>query len=412
MAPRKRSITPKYFGQGGISDKVPRIAYTANALRFQSEEDLEIYIENHFDELFPDLDLLQRQFRLKTNRYDLLCRHKQTHQAVILELKNEEDRSIIWQLVRYRKLILTERPFPDQIDYSLPVELIAIAPSFHEDSLTDKEACKFEDDITLLNFIFRTESKVIQIGKCQHLIPYAILGLAETPPLYAAPKWSDIRNEVPALANLMVNYIPEEYRDDFWNLRTLFLSQTKVKEIINSTGSHISYATSGREGSKKLAEINISSRQFSRRISLFLYLPTYHTDLSYVYGRLKNPIRISKFELVFTECPNLFAFDSYFNYLVGCPSGGLSSKEKENIAKAFQENRLKFIRGGMPKWSLPKNYTSLLSFTYKNPLVFQELYPDLVSANPTGWWEEFQTQETDKLGWFVDLAIRAWRYKI
>lgn len=100
MAPRRKSITPKYFGQGGISDKVPRIAYTANTLRFQSEEDLEIYIENHFDELFPDLELLQRQFRLHTQRYDLLCRNKHNHQAVLLELKNEEDRGIVWQLVQ------------------------------------------------------------------------------------------------------------------------------------------------------------------------------------------------------------------------------------------------------------------------------------------------------------------------
>ena len=128
--------------------------------------------------------------------------------------------------------------------------------------------------------------------------------------------------------------------------------------------------------------------------------------------RIRTPIKIGRFAVISTECTNLFNVDSHINYLVGCPSGGLSSKEKENIAKTFQENRLKFIRNGMPKWSLPKNYISILSFTCKNPIVFQELYPDVVSANPTNWWQEFQTQETDKLRWFVDLAIRAWRYKI
>lgn len=408
MAPRRKSITPKYFGQGGISDKVPRIAYTANTLRFQSEEDLEIYIENHFDELFPDLELLQRQFRLHTQRYDLLCRNKHNHQAVLLELKNEEDRGIVWQLVRYRHLILTRQPFAEQIDYSLPIELIAIAPSFHEDSLIDKEACKFEENIKLVNFRFRTETKVIQIGECNHLIPYSILGLSEAPVLQIAPKWFEISHEAPALAHLMVNQINQEYHNDFWSLRNKFLSQPKVKEIINSLGNRISYATSGREGSKKLAEINVSGRQ----ISLFLYLPTYHADLAFVYGRFRNPIKISRFVVVSTECSNLFDLNSNVNYLVGYSSGGLSSKEKENIDKAFKENSLKFIRGGMPKWSLPTNYISLLSFTYKNPLVFQELYPEFVSENPKSWWEEFKTQETDKLGWFVDLAIRAWRYKI
>jgi RecB family endonuclease NucS len=122
MARRTQSITPKYFGLDE-SVKIPRITYTANALRFQSEEDLEIYIENLFDDLFPDLDLIQRQFRLHTQPYDLLCRNKHNHQAVLLELKNEEDRSIIWQLVRYRYLILSKQPFPEKIDYSLSIEL-------------------------------------------------------------------------------------------------------------------------------------------------------------------------------------------------------------------------------------------------------------------------------------------------
>jgi hypothetical protein len=407
MAPRRKSITPKYFGQGRISDKIPRIAYTANALRFQSEEDLEIYIENHFDELFPDLELLQRQFRLHSQRYDLLCRHKHNHQAVLLELKNEEDRSIVWQLVRYRHLILDKRPFPEQIDYSYPIELIAIAPSFHEDSLIDKEACKFEENIKLLTFSFTVEEKSFQIGERNHSIPYSILGLTETPILQTAPKWFDIRREAPALAHSMVNYINEEYHNDFWSLRNLFLSQPKVKEIINSLGNRISYATSSREGSKTLAEVNFSDR----KISLFLHIPIYHSNLT-TYGRIRNPIKMGRFAVISTESTNLFSLDSYVSYLVGYSSGGLSSKEKENIAKAFKENSLKSIRGGMPKWSVPKNYISTLSLSYKNPVVFKELYPDSVSANPESWWQEFQTQETDKLGWFVDLAIRAWRYKL
>jgi hypothetical protein len=338
----------------------------------------------------------------------LLCRHKHNHQAVLLELKNEEDRSIVWQLVRYRHLILDKRPFPEQIDYSYPIELIAIAPSFHEDSLIDKEACKFEENIKLLTFSFTVEEKSFQIGERNHSIPYSILGLTETPILQTAPKWFDIRREAPALAHSMVNYINEEYHNDFWSLRNLFLSQPKVKEIINSLGNRISYATSSREGSKTLAEINVSDKQ----IALFLHLPIYHADLTVYRSRYRSPIKIGRFAIVSTECTNLFNLDSHINYLVGYSSGGLSSKEKENIAKAFKDNSLKSIRGGMPKWNLPKNYINLLSFTYKNPIVFQELYPDFVSANPEIWWQEFQKQDTNKLGWFVDLAIRAWRYKI
>ncbi|NMF59301.1 PDDEXK family nuclease [Pseudanabaena yagii] len=406
MPPRKKSITPKYFGQGGVSDKIPRIAYTANALRFQSEEDLEIYIENHFDELFPDLELLQRQFRLKTNRYDLLCRHKHTHQAVILELKNEEDRSIIWQLVRYRKLIITERPFSDQINYSLPIELIAIAPSFHEDSLVDQEACKFEENIKLLKFNFLVETKTFQIEKRNHVIPYSIAGLSNELVCDSVPKWSVMRETVPNLAALTYN-ISDKNREGFWNLRKLFLAQPKVKEIVNSLGTRAFYATSDRKGSKNLAEICISDKQ----ISFFLYLPSKHTSMSFNYTT-GNPVKLKRFEIIFSELEDLFKLESVVQYVALSSTRGISSKERENLSANFEKNSLIHGRDCMPKWCTGKGYFAQLSFAYNNQSVFEELYPELVSKNPQGWWEEFQKQETDKLGWFVDLAIRAWRYRI
>jgi hypothetical protein len=406
MALRRKSITPKYFGQGGIAEKIPRIAYTANALRFQSEEDLEIYIENHFDELFPDLELLQRQFRLHSQRYDLLCRHKHNHQAVLLELKNEEDRSIVWQLIRYRHLILDKRPFPDQIDYSYPIELIAIAPSFHEDSLIDKEACKFEENIKLLKFSFVVEDKSLQIGGHNHSIPYSITGLSNEIKSNFIPSFTQIYNEAPSLAKLLQN-IPQESRDDFWHLRSLFLAQPKVKEIVNSLGSRVFYATSNREGSRTLAEIGVSDKQ----ISLFLYLPSRHSGMG-VYDVVGSPVKVKRFELIFNETTSLFKLDKSVDYLALISTRGISLKERENLSAAFQKNCLVSGRDGMSKWCKGDKYLFQLSLGYTNRCTCQELYPELVIKNPTGWWQEFQTQETDKLGWFVDLAIRAWRYKI
>jgi hypothetical protein len=406
MAPRKKSITPKYFGQGGISDKIPRIAYTANNLRFQSEEDLEIYIENHFDELFPDLELLQRQFRLHTQRYDLLCRHKQTYQAVLLELKNEDDRSIIWQLVRYRHLILSKRPFPEQIDYSRPIELIAIAPSFHEDSLIDKAACKFEENIKLLTFSFTVEGKVLHLAGRGHSIPYSIAGLSDESISESVPKWSQMRETVPNLATLTYN-ISDKNRDDFWNLRKLFLAQPKVKEIVNSLGTRVFYTTSNRQGSKNLAEICISGKQ----IAFFLYLPSKHTSMSFNYST-GNPVKPKRFEMIFSDSEALFKLESIVEYIALSSTRGISLKEREDLPANFEKNRLISGRDCMPKWCTGKGYFAQLSFAYNNRSVFEELYPELVTKNPQGWWEEFQTQETDKLGWFIDLAIRAWGYKI
>lgn len=406
MAARRKSITPKYFDQGEDSGKVPRIAYTADVLRFQSEEDLEIYIENHFDELFPDLELLQRQFRLHTQRYDLLCCHKHTRQAVLLELKNEEDRSIVWQLVRYRKLITDKQPFHDRIDYSLPIELIAIAPSFHEDSLIDKEACKFEENIKLLKFSFTVEEKSLHIGGRNHSIPYSITGLSSEIKSNAIPSFTQIYNEAPALARLLQN-IPQESRNDFWHLRSLFLAQPKVKEIINSLGSRVFYATSNREGSKTLAEIGVSDKQ----ISLFLCLPSRHSGMGF-YDVVGSPVKVKRFELLFEETTSLFKLDKNVDYLALISTRGISLKERENLSAAFQKNCLVSGRDGMPKWCKGDKYLSQLSLGYNNRYTCQELYPELVIKNSTGWWQEFQTQETNKLGWFVALAIRAWRYKI
>ncbi len=401
MAPRKKSITPKYFGQGGVSDKIPRIAYTANALRFQSEEDLEIYIENHFDELFPDLELLQRQFRLKTNRYDLLCRHKQTHQAVILELKNEEDRSIIWQLVRYRKLIITERPFSEQIDYSLPVELIAIAPSFHEDSLIDKEACKFEENIKLLTFSFIIEDKILDLAGLKHIIPYSISGLSDEPTPEFALISRSLYKEVPALSNFLINLGNQEYQNDFWNLRNLFLAQPKVKEIINPLCNKVFYATSTREGSKTLAEIYI----FQKRISFFLYLPSYLPE-----SGKNTTIKFGRYAIVSTEGSNLFDLNSHIHYLISCSTAGISQQEIDKTPR-----RATLARDGTLKSCQAKNYIPQLTFIgsgIKDITILNKLYPEFISLSYKNLEEEFKNQSTDKLGWFVDLAIRAWRYKI
>jgi hypothetical protein len=80
---------------------------------------------------------VQRQYSIKNQRCDLLCCDKLTKQLLIIELKNEEDRGLVAQLTRYRKAIFLEKPFADKIDYSLPVKLVAIAPTFHEDNYSN-----------------------------------------------------------------------------------------------------------------------------------------------------------------------------------------------------------------------------------------------------------------------------------
>ncbi|WP_094676548.1 hypothetical protein [Hydrocoleum sp. CS-953] len=143
-----------------------QLLYVGGEIRFKSEENLEDYIEDNFEKLFPDLCLVRRQSTINRQRCDLLCRSKLSKQPVIIELKNEEDRGLISQLTRYRKALLIEKPFAEEIDYSLPVKLIAIAPTFHEDNYTDREASKFEDDFCLWEFSIENEKGEVKFKLC------------------------------------------------------------------------------------------------------------------------------------------------------------------------------------------------------------------------------------------------------
>lgn len=59
-------------------------------------------------------------------------------QLVVIELKNTIDRYIVQQLTRYYDSLQTHQPFSGQVNYSLPIRLVAIAPQFHKHSFIDR----------------------------------------------------------------------------------------------------------------------------------------------------------------------------------------------------------------------------------------------------------------------------------
>lgn len=115
---------------------------------FQSELFLENFVWNNLEKLF-DLEGLSRQYRVNNQICDILAVDNKK-QLTILELKNTEDRYIIQQLTRYYDVIREYQPFKEKVDYKLPVRLIAIAPNFHNDSLTDLRYSKL--NFELLSF--------------------------------------------------------------------------------------------------------------------------------------------------------------------------------------------------------------------------------------------------------------------
>lgn len=117
-------------------------------LCFKSERDLEDFVWVHLKDLFG-LQGLKRQHTIKPDVCDILAVDK-ARKLTILELKNTTDRYIVQQLTRYYDRLITEKPLAADIDYSLPIRLIAIAPTYHEHSLIDQKYNAL--DIELLTY--------------------------------------------------------------------------------------------------------------------------------------------------------------------------------------------------------------------------------------------------------------------
>lgn len=101
----------------------------------------ELYLENFVSETIePLLNLRQlaRQYYLNNQVCDLLA-VTQECQLVIVELKNMEDRYIIQQLTRYYEAVREHQPFTEEVNYQLPIRLIAIATQLHQHNLIDRK---------------------------------------------------------------------------------------------------------------------------------------------------------------------------------------------------------------------------------------------------------------------------------
>ncbi|AFY85646.1 endonuclease NucS domain-containing protein [Chroococcidiopsis thermalis] len=108
-----------------------------NKWQFASENNLEDFVWSRLTSLLG-LSGLKRQYRVYGDTCDILALDE-NNRLVILELKNVEDRYIVQQLTRYYHSLLDEKPFQQQVNYQLPIRLIAVAPSFHYHNWIDKK---------------------------------------------------------------------------------------------------------------------------------------------------------------------------------------------------------------------------------------------------------------------------------
>ena len=371
-----------------------KLIYIGGEIRFQSEMDLEDYVDEKFDEIFPSLIKIKRQHTVKMQRCDLLCCTKSEKQPIIIELKNEEDRGLVSQLTRYRKAIITNKCFEDKIDYSLPVKMIAIAPSFHADNYTDKEASKFEEDFCFWKFAVQNHHNSGQFKLLSQIyeISYPVFGLPEI------SHNLDLSSLPPFTCNF-VGRLPPDYHTDFLKLRTLLLSQPKVKEMVSTTYRKILYGTGDGVNHKKVAEITNTTNG----IVLFLWLPTA------VNKNTKTPI--TRFGFVLKKGSHPFSENSSIEWVV-------CTKDTINLKEQPQPNTFSgMTRHGMLKWCKPNMYLTQAALGYNHNTFFLLLYllkgiTPPIDSTTREWWEIYQKETDFNLGWFIDLAIKTWNYRL
>jgi Endonuclease NucS len=377
-----------------------KLIFNGHDVRFESEQDLESYIEDRFEDIFPGLTLLSRQYTSANQRCDLICAKKSNKQLVIIELKNQADRYIVAQLIRYRKALLLERPFEELLDYSLPIELIAAAPKFHEDNYTDKEACKFEENIHFLIFSieYKNEtSKFNMLGK-EHEINFPICGLTDVNTNLQYLHYS-LLPEIGLFKGNLAE-LSTDYTQDFLILHSLFMRQPMIKHWANS-GNKILYSTGKSENSKKLAEITNTTRG----LYLYLWLP------SHVKTNVKLPL--ARFGLVCEKNCSPLALTSTVKWVV-CTNDTVDLKEEPN--RSVNNGLCSTTRQGMPKWCKANSYlVKSAMYSHNTSSLIKKLFEDAKQSldfQSLDFWEKIQDNTPTHLGWYVDLAVMTWNYRL
>ena len=182
-------------------------------------------------------------------------------QLVVLELKNAEDRYIVQQLTRYYDALREEKPFNEQVDYTQPIGLMAITPTFHKDNFTDRKYNHMS--LQFLTFEILADGKKFYL----HLKDIDSGKLSQ---LEINHQERDSTDNIPAPPRALLNLLSKgdsDAREVLLQIREKILRFDKrMKEI--STSRVILY---GRRKSKPCAEIRIVS--YSKKPGLMLWLP-------------------------------------------------------------------------------------------------------------------------------------------
>ncbi|MBM0740930.1 DUF91 domain-containing protein [Phormidium sp. CLA17] len=138
-----------------------RFKRTKTKVSFQSEADLEDFVWIHLEQLFG-FKAFKRQSMIAGEICDILA-IVPSKKLVVLELKNQADRYIVQQLTRYYDNLISQKPFSSEIDYEIPVRLIAVAPTFHRHNLIDQKYNQLEIEFLTAKISDHNDKNYFQI---------------------------------------------------------------------------------------------------------------------------------------------------------------------------------------------------------------------------------------------------------
>ncbi len=332
---------------------------TSLAYEFASEAALEDFVWDNLQHLFR-LTPLARQHQALGEFCDILAVDA-AKQLSILELKNTEDRYIVQQLTRYYDNLLGEKPFAERIDYSQPVKLIAIAPSFHRHNHIDRKYTKLKIDFLLFAVIRKSQDFYLQLTNfdtsliTEVQIPYQELDIATT------------ASNVPAPPQLLLDWLGACSGEEQQAI-------LKMREKILAFDGRIKEERDGKNTIKYSGKNNIFAELcFQRKINrpvIFLWLPT---------------------------PSSLFGINKEVNGRLRLWMDGSKVTHVGHIPEGFGKMRLESEWNAMPQEQRPRNLMWSRSYKSFSP-VGVSMYGAI--ANP------------ESLDSLVDLALTKWLSKI
>lgn len=202
---------------------------TGQQWHFSSELELEETIWRHLPDLL-NLIPLRRQYAIDGKVCDLLAVDS-NNTLVIVELKNSEDRYIAQQLTRYYDALKNADALPFSANTTHP-RLLAIAPSYHSDTLIDIRYSKLH--IERLTFsLTATAADILLTLHDANNKPVSELHLPNT--LSSTPPEIAIAEPPRKLLNWLSRSQPAEYE---WALqmRSQLLSfDPRMREVVEPT---------------------------------------------------------------------------------------------------------------------------------------------------------------------------------